>query len=93
MASDADDLTPLVEGIHNIVVAPERLEALLDIWSSATQEVHHFYCNQAELAHPLSRPETSKSLNRRRAAAGSPKGSAARREKKIIPARHLMVQG
>ena len=38
MTSRSDDLAPLVEGIHNIVVAPDRLEALLDIWS---ERLHH----------------------------------------------------
>ncbi len=33
MNSKSDELAPLVEGIHDIVVAPDRLEALLDIWS------------------------------------------------------------
>jgi pimeloyl-ACP methyl ester carboxylesterase/DNA-binding CsgD family transcriptional regulator len=37
MTSRSDDLAPLLEGIHNIVVAPDRLEALLDIW---TERLH-----------------------------------------------------
>jgi pimeloyl-ACP methyl ester carboxylesterase/DNA-binding CsgD family transcriptional regulator len=38
MNSKCEDLAPLVEGIHNIVVAPDRLEELLDIWS---KRLHH----------------------------------------------------